>query len=267
MPIPIECVKTKDFSMRFFRFGSGKKTMVILPGLSVKSVMQSALPISAQYQIFAKEYTVYVFERREAVPPVYPLAQMAEDTACAMQALQLKDTYLFGASQGGMMAMHITATHPKLVKKLALGSTAAKVDDRRGSTILEWISLAEQKEPVALYESFCRNIYPLDFYEKYKELFRAAAQTVSDEELERFIIMARSIETLDLSDALEAIRCPVLVIGSEDDAVLGSAPTLEIYHALQPHTPVQYYLYKDRGHDAYDTAPDYQERLYRFFEE
>ena len=32
MGIKIETVKTEDFSMDFFRFGEGERTLVILPG-------------------------------------------------------------------------------------------------------------------------------------------------------------------------------------------------------------------------------------------
>ena len=40
--IKIESVETGDFRMDFFRFGRGKRTLVILPGLSVQSVMGAA---------------------------------------------------------------------------------------------------------------------------------------------------------------------------------------------------------------------------------
>ena len=35
-------VKTDDFSMDYFKCGRGERSMVILPGLSVQSVMGSA---------------------------------------------------------------------------------------------------------------------------------------------------------------------------------------------------------------------------------
>ena len=38
----IERIKTDSCEMEYFKFGQGEKTMVILPGLSVISVMKSA---------------------------------------------------------------------------------------------------------------------------------------------------------------------------------------------------------------------------------
>ena len=102
--IQIETVRKETFEMQFFRFGSGPRTYVILPGLSVQSVMASAEAVAQAYASFAEEYTIYVFDRRAALPPVYTVRDMARDTAEAMLALGLHDIYLFGASQGGMMA-------------------------------------------------------------------------------------------------------------------------------------------------------------------
>ena len=50
MSIPIETVHTDTFSMNFFRFGRGEKTLVILPGLSVQSVIGAADAVAAAYQ-------------------------------------------------------------------------------------------------------------------------------------------------------------------------------------------------------------------------
>ncbi|MBQ6380650.1 MAG: alpha/beta hydrolase [Clostridia bacterium] len=266
MAIPIEMIQTDNMCMRFFRFGSGAKALVILPGLSVKSVMKSAVAIANQYAVFEEEYTSFIFERREVLPQAYSIEDMAEDTAAAIQALGLQEVCLFGASQGGMIAMLLAAKHPELVKKMILGSTAARVSAAGFATIEEWIAFAEQKDAAGLYESFCKKIYPTAFYEKYRSLFLATSETVTEEELARFITLAKTIEGFDCTKELADIRCPVLVIGSEDDAVLGSAPTIAIYNALRSGTQAQYYLYSDKGHDAYDTAPDYQQRMFEFFE-
>ena len=45
--IPIETVKTASFTMQYFRFGTGETTLVILPGLSVQSVMRAASAVAA----------------------------------------------------------------------------------------------------------------------------------------------------------------------------------------------------------------------------
>ena len=45
--INIEKVITPEFEMKYFKFGSGKKAFVILPGLSVTSVMDAAQAVES----------------------------------------------------------------------------------------------------------------------------------------------------------------------------------------------------------------------------
>ena len=265
--IPIERVECRDFAMEFFRFGTGARTLVILPGLSVQSVMGSADAVAQAYDALAQDYTIYLFDRRETLPDVYSVEEMARDTAEAMKALGLKDTYLFGASQGGMMALVIAIEYPELVKKLVLGSTSAHVLPEQFRSIERWIALAEANDPVGLYLSFGEQIYPPAVFAQFREALIAAGKTVTAEELRRFVILARGIEGFDVSSRVAEIRCPVLAIGVFEDAVLDSDATMEIAEKLDLKPDFRLYLYTGYGHAAFDTAPDYRERIKRFFEE
>ena len=48
MNIPIEEIRFEGGTMRFFRFGKGIRNLVILPGLSIQSVMQSASAVEEE---------------------------------------------------------------------------------------------------------------------------------------------------------------------------------------------------------------------------
>ena len=265
--IPIERVECQDFAMEYFRFGTGVRTLVILPGLSVQSVMGSADAVAQAYDALAQDYTIYLFDRRETLPDPYSVEEMARDTAEAMLALGLKDVYLFGASQGGMMALVIAIEYPGLVKKLVLGSTSAHVLPEQFRSIERWIALAEANDPVGLYLSFGEKIYPPAVFGQFREALIAAGKTVTEAELRRFIILARGIEGFDVSNRVSEIQCPVLAIGVFEDAVLDSDATMEIAEKLDPRPDFRLYLYTGFGHAAFDTAPDYRERIKRFFEE
>ena len=122
----VKTAETDGISMDYFVFGEGKKIFVMLPGLSLKKITDSAASVAGAYRDFGKEYTVYVFDRKNNVEPGYSIENMAADTAKIMAHLGIRDTYLFGVSQGGMIAQILAAEHPELVKKLILGSTSAK---------------------------------------------------------------------------------------------------------------------------------------------
>ncbi len=172
---------------------------------------------------------------------------------------------LFGASQGGMIAMELAVARPDLVRRLALGSTAADVRGARYRRLAEWITLAEEKDAVGLYLAFGAAIYPPAVFEKYRGVLARLGETVTEEELERFIILAQGTKDFCLTDRLCEIRCPALVIGARDDAVLGPDAAAEIAGHMADAPGCQLVMYDGYGHAAFDVAPDYRERLLSFF--
>lgn len=258
-------VRTNGFEMDYFWFGTGKKISVILPGLSIQSVVAAKDTVEANYDIMNDEFTTYVFDRRRNIPDDYSIPDMAADTAAAMKELGLKDAYIFGASQGGMIALEMAIEYPELVAKIALGSTSPHVQPSQRAVIEKWIELAEEKKSDELYQEFARQIYPPDVYEQFKGYFADAAKTVTKEELERFVILAKSIRDFDVTDRLNKINCPVLALGVFEDPVLDSDATMEIAENLDYRPDFALYMYTGYGHAAFDTAPDYKNRVHDFF--
>ncbi len=264
MGIVIETVRTERFSMDYFRFGKGGKTLVILPGLSVQSVMGAADAIAAAYQTLAERYTIYVFDRRADLPAVYTVHDMAQDTAEAFRALGLEKVCLFGASQGGMIALALAIEHPELVDRMVLGSTSAHVREEQYRVIEGWVRLARAGDREGLYLAFAEAIYPPDVFGQYRASLIAAAETVTDRDLERFVILAEGVRGFDVVSELNRIKCPVLAIGVFEDGVLDSDATMEIAEKLDGRPDFRLYLYAGYGHAAFDTAPDYRQRILDF---
>ena len=261
----IDVIRTENFSMEYFRFGTGDRPLVILPGLSVQSVMGAADAVAEAYRPIEKDFTVYVFDRRAEPPSPYPVRDMARDTAEAFRALGLGQVCLFGASQGGMIALVLAIEHPELVGRLVLGSSSAHVKPEQYRVLREWIDLARAGDRAGLYLAFGREIYPPAFFEQVRPALLAAAETVTDGELARFITLAEGTEGFDVTGELDRVRCPVLAIGVYEDAVLDSDATMEIAEKLDARPDFRLFLYTGFGHAAFDTAPDYKERILRFF--
>ena len=265
MSVNIESVRAHGFEMRFFRFGTGERTLVILPGLSVQSVMGAAGAIARDYAPLANDFTLYVFDRREEPPERYTVADMARDTAAAFDALSLSGACLFGASQGGMIALELAASRPDLVCALALGSTALRIDAKRAETIERWIALARAGDAAALYHAFGEAVYPPEFFAKYREAFTLLASGVTDAELRRFVTLAEGTRGFDATESIARVGCPILAFGSKDDAVLGADAISELAAALEGRADCEVFAYDGFGHAAYDLAPDYKSRLSAFF--
>ena len=261
----IETVNIDDFSMEYFKFGRGEKTFVIIPGLSIQSVMGAADAVEEGFALATEDFTIYVFDRRKKVPKTYSVYDMARDTAKVIRSLGLKDIYLFGASQGGMIAMTIAIENPDLVKKLALGSTSSHVKQEQWEALNKWIDLAKKGDKTGLYLCFGEMVYPPAIFEQYRDYFIDVSKTVTDEELEKFIILASGMKDFNVTDRLSQIQCPVLTTGAFEDQVLDSDATMEIAEKLDEKQGFKLFMYTGFGHAAFDTAPDYRRRLCDFF--
>ena len=262
--VQIETIKTESFKMNYFKFGHGKEVFVILPGLSLQSVMNFADMVVEAYQILADNFTVYVFDRRKELPANYSVEMMAQDTVKAFRALDLNWINLFGASQGGMIAMRIAIDQPKLVQKLILGSTSACVEEAQYKTVEKWVQMARSRKKTELCLAMGEALYPKHVFEQSQGLLAETAKSVTDADLHRFIILAESLNGFDTTMDLEKIACPVFVIGSKDDRVLGADATVRITEYLHKRKEFAFYMYDGYGHAAYDTAPDYKERILHF---
>lgn len=255
-------IKLQNNEMDYFTFGTGAKPFVMLPGLSVKSIMNSADGVASAYEMFAKDFTVFCFDRTKFLSENYIVEMLAEDTAEAMQLLGIKNACVFGASQGGMMAQYIAINHPELVGKLLLASTASRLNDTAVKVMTNWVEKAEANDINAFCDCFIDVLYSKAYAEKLGEFIKLAHSDVTKEDFRRFIILGMSCGTLSTYDKLESIQCPTLVIGAEDDRVLGSQASVEIAEKLG----CELYLYGEGfGHCVFDEAPDYKQRIMNFF--
>ena len=256
-------VKTESFEMDYVVFGKGKKSFVMLPGISIKSVMLSAPAVAAAYARFADEYTVYLFDRKRNVKNGYTVRNMADDTAVAMKALGISDAYIFGASQGGMIAQYIAINHPELAHKLFLASSLSAQNELSKTVFNEMLRLTKERKVRELNRLFFKVVYSDEYREKYRDVFEFMENDGTEEELARFEVLVEACVTFDCSDEIDKIKCPVMTVGSKKDTVLSDKAILDTARLLG----CEYYIYEGYAHAVYDEAPDYKDRIERFFKD
>jgi pimeloyl-ACP methyl ester carboxylesterase len=115
-------VKVGRTNMDYVTFGRGQKTLVILPGLGdgLRTVKGTKILLARMYKLFAKEYKVYVFSRKNHIEESYSTRDMAKDQKIAMENLGIENAYIMGVSQGGMISQYLAIDYPKMVSKLII---------------------------------------------------------------------------------------------------------------------------------------------------
>ncbi len=249
--------------MDYIRFGSGEKTLVMLPGGGdgLKTVKGTALPFALLYRSLAKDFTVYVFSRRAQLLAHMSTREMAEDQNAALEALGLSRVALVGVSQGGMIAQWLAIDHPDKVEKLVLTVTLARANDTLREVIARWTELAGRGDYRGIMLDTARRSYS-EKRRKAAELeFRLMGDLGKPKSFDRFLTQAESCVTHDAYGELGRIACPTLVIGGTDDRIVTGQASEELAARIPGS---ELYIYQGLGHGLYEEAPDFLRRVADF---
>lgn len=261
----VHTVRTDSCEMEYARIGSGPKPLVIIPGLAIKSVMNSANTLSVPFKMFLNGYTLYFFDRKKDAKPGYTLTEMADDQVAAIKALGFEKVDIYGVSQGGMIAQYIAIRNPEIVNKLVLGSSTSKAEPLQLKTIGNWARLAEAHNAPELVNSFIDNCFSEKFANRYRRALLSMYSEVSDAEMDRFAIFAHACDFVDTYADLGKIKCPVLVLGAGKDQVTTPEGATKLADKLKSEgVPCEYYLYEEFGHAVFDELSEYKTRILDF---
>ncbi len=254
-------VAVGDSKIDYAVFGKGKKPLVIIPGLSLRDVKGAGAGLALMYRIFAKDFRVYVIDKKSDISEGCTVSDLAKDTADAMRSLEITDACILGVSLGGMIAQEIAIECPELVKKLVLGVTSSRVNETVTAAVSKWIALAEMGDFGGIVKDMTTVMYSDRYVKRYGWLFPILARFAKPKNEERFIRLAKACLTCDTYDRLEKITCPTLVLGGADDKIVTGDASVEIAEKLG----CDIYMYEGLGHSAYDEAADFNTRVMKFF--
>ena len=249
-------VQISNGEFPYIRFGTGKKKLVMIAGMSMTGLTGLGAAVSEMYRDYAEEYTAYVFDRLCILPDDASVRSMAQDTAEAMRLLGIEKADVMGASQGGMIALVLAIDYPELVHALIPCSACCYQNEVGKETFSVWSALADQMDGNGIYRNFFARVYTVP----NEAALALCLDTSTAEQCRRFGILARACYNFDCRDEIKKIQCPVFVLGSAQDQVLGSASSPELAERLG----CEYFIYQDYGHAVCDEAPDFRQRMLDF---
>lgn len=249
--------------MDYVRFGTGKRALVMLPGLgeSLRSMKGMALPMAAMYREYAKDFTVYVFSRKEPLNQGSSTRDMARDQAEAMALLGIEKADVFGVSMGGMIAQWLAIDFPARVGKLVLCVTSAEPNPILRESISEWVTLAKAGDATGFMRSNLRRIYSEDYCRKNMWMAPIVGRLTKPRSYDNFFIQAEACLGHNAAGELRQIRAKTLVIGGERDKTLGGEASRAIADAI-PGAALK--MYPQWGHGLYEEEQDFNRTVLDF---
>ena len=256
-------VVTEEFSANYIKFGTGKKNLIMIPGVGdgLKTVKGLAVPYSLLYKIYSKDYTVYSFSRRNKIPKDFSIKNMTDDLVKCMDKLGIEEADIIGVSQGGMIAQTLSINYPERVNKLVLVVTTPKPTETLKEVVDNWIGMAYKNDYKGIMIDTAIRSYTGKYIEKGKKIYSLLSNISKPKSFDRFIVMAKSCMIFDVYKDLNKIKCPTFIIGGSDDNVLGVDGSILLNKKIKNS---KLYIYEGYSHGLYEQAKDFNERVYNY---
>ena len=253
-------VNISGTSIDYITFGSGSKSLIMIQGLNTRGIKGAGISLVYMYRIFAKDYKVYLFDRRPDVKEGITVREFAADIAQAMDVLGIKKADVFGVSQGGMIGQYLAIDRPDLVNKLVLAATLSRNNETVTTVVKHWIDMTVRGDMKALVADMADKMYSAEYVKRYRPFMPLLTLLQKPKDVERFIILAKSCLTCDAYEELQNIQCPVLVLGGREDLVVSGKASEELAEKLK----CELVMYEHLGHAVYEEAKDFNKRVYEF---
>lgn len=182
-----------------------------------------------QLAALEKHFTVLRFDTRghggtDASAGAYTFDQLADDVLGLLDALQVERTHFCGLSMGGMIGQHLALKAPGRIDRLVLADTTSRMPAEAAPLWAERIRIAGEKGTGALVESTLARWFTEPWRAAHPEVMEAIGALIRNTPVAGYIGCAHAIARIDVTDRLDGIKAPTLVIVGRDD--VGTPPAM-----------------------------------------
>ena len=182
-----------------------------------------------QLAVLEKHFTVLRFDTRghggtDAPAGDYTFDQLADDVLGLLDALKIGRTHFCGLSMGGMIGQHLALKAPGRIDRLVLADTTSRMPAEAAPLWAERIRIAGEKGTGALVESTLARWFTEPWRAAHPEVMEAIGALIRNTPVAGYVGCAHAIARIDVTDRLDGIKAPTLVIVGRDD--VGTPPAM-----------------------------------------
>lgn len=177
-----------------------------------------------QIPVFSKDYKCITMDLRghgwtDKPDEQYSIPQFASDVAELLKALNVSDAYVVGLSLGSAVAFHLAISYPNLVRKLVITNMSAAVPYKTFSDkktffirtlIVKFLGMKKMGETIAPKLFVKQDAHN----EKWR---KKMAARWAENDPKAYLSSLYALENWNVMDELHEIKCPTLVIHSDED--------------------------------------------------
>jgi 3-oxoadipate enol-lactonase len=196
--------------------------LVLVMGIGYDSTLWTLAQVPALSQTFQ----VVIFDNRDAgrssqATSAYTIADMADDTAALMDALDIDKAHVCGLSMGGMIAMEFALRHPDRLNRMILTGAPGAPARAAFHPIMTWNWVKPNDTSGEMFA--CQQftwLFSTAFLRNREAVQQTVAMLSSNPNpigAEAYNRQARALLQFDVLDRLAGVKAPTLCIVGEQD--------------------------------------------------
>lgn len=203
-----------DIAYRFDGPANGRVLLV------ANSLMANGSMWDWNVPAFADRYRVLRYDKRghgrsSLVPGPYSIAQLADDAAGLLDALQIEKAHFMGLSIGGMIGQQLGARYPERMYSLSLCNTASEMPPR--SLWEDRFQTARTQGLVGLVDGTISRWFTAPFIERAPSDIEKVRQMILGTNVDGYIGCGSAVRDMAQSTMLLKIKTPTLVLSGRHD--------------------------------------------------
>jgi 3-oxoadipate enol-lactonase len=192
------------------------------PLIFIHGLGSSTQDWESQVPEFSKSYRVITLDLRghgQSDKPAGPyfIPMMAADLAALFQSLRLPPAHVVGLSLGGAVAFQFVLDYPSSVKTLTIvnsGPSLGGTPEEAQKEIERRVGIVQQLGMRAMGEALSPALFPNPAHTALRETF---IKRWGENDPQAYIEATLSILGFNVLDKLGEIRCPTLILASDQD--------------------------------------------------
>jgi len=236
----------------------GKRTVAFFNG-----VMASANSWSLQTGVFEKfGYKILLHDFKgqllsEKPEGPYTFEEHAQEAYLLMKELGIDEVHIIGTSYGGEVALRFAIDFPDTVKSISVIDSVSELDEVLKLFVRGWKNAAKGGNPKKFFWDMVPTIYGDSFIRNNLKMLEERAMSLEKVNSDYFEGQIALYETflgdVYMTDLLERISCPTLVVCGEEDILKPRKFSKIIADRIQK---AEFAVIPDSGHVTIFEKPD-----------